>query len=68
MCFSIPYKVLKVSKKSALIEGGRTVKLGEELSVKKGEYVRVTGNIAVGTLSKEEGLKIRQLIKGLSNN
>lgn len=66
MCFTIPYKILKVSKNTALLEGGRVVKLGKELKAKKGAYLRVLGNIAVGTLSQTEGLKIRRLIKKLN--
>jgi len=66
MCFSIPLKVKKVEGSIALLEGGKTVRLGKELSVKPGEYLRVTGNIAVGKLSKIEGQKIRRLIKSLN--
>lgn len=68
MCFSIPYKVLKISNNSVLIEGGKTVRLGKDLKVKKGDYLRVTGEIAVGKLTPSEGLKIRQLIKSLNMN
>lgn len=66
MCFSVPYKVLKINKKTALIEGGRKIRIGKDLKVKKGDYLRVTGNIAVGVLTKQEGEKIRQLIKNLN--
>ena len=66
MCFSIPLKVKKVEGNTALLEGGKTVRLGKELSVKPGEYLRVTGNIAAGILSKSEGQKIRRLIKSLN--
>lgn len=66
MCFSIPYKVLRVDETSALIEGGWVVKIGKELKVKKGDYLQVAGNIGVGILSKTEGLKVRQLIKSLN--
>lgn len=67
MCFSIPYKVLKVDHNSALIEGGRIVRMDKDIQVKKGEYVRIAGNLAVGKLTKKEGLKIRRLIKSLNN-
>lgn len=63
MCFSIPFKVSKIEKNTAFLEGGKTVRIGKELQVKKGEYLRVIGNIAVGVLTKSEGLKIRQFIK-----
>lgn len=66
MCFSIPYKVIKVNKNNVLIEGGQTVRPGKELSVQKGDYLRVIGEVAVDVLRREEGLKIRQLIKKLN--
>lgn len=66
MCFSIPYRVLKTNNNIALLEGGKRVNLGKDISVKAGEYLQVIGNIAVGKLGKSEGLKIRKLIKKLS--
>ncbi|MFC1626833.1 hypothetical protein ACFL1P_01365 [Patescibacteria group bacterium] len=66
MCFAIPYKVEKIINGKVLIEGGKEVTLGKELTVQIGGYVRVVGNIAVDTLTKKEGLKIRQLIKSLN--
>jgi hydrogenase maturation factor len=66
MCFAIPYKVLKIRQGSALIEGGKIVRLGREIKVKKDEYLRIIGNMAVGSLSKKEGVKIRRLIKSLN--
>ena len=67
MCFSIPYKVAAVKKDIAYLESGSIIKLGSELKVVKGEYLQVIGNVAVGKLSKAEGLKIRKLIKRLNN-
>jgi hydrogenase maturation factor len=66
MCFSVPYKVLKIDKNTAFLEGGKTIKIGKELSVKPGEYLRIIGDVAVGSLSKSEGLKVRKLIKSLN--
>lgn len=66
MCFSVPYKVLKVGKNIALLEGDKTIKIGKELSVKPGEYLRIAGDVAISTLSKSEGLKVRKLIKSLN--
>ncbi|OGG26359.1 hypothetical protein A2960_03440 [Candidatus Gottesmanbacteria bacterium RIFCSPLOWO2_01_FULL_39_12b] len=67
MCFSIPLKVLKAVNNYVLIEGGQTVRLGNEIKVKKGDFLQVAGNMAVGKLSKSQGLKIRKLIKKLNN-
>lgn len=66
MCFSIPYKVISVKKDTAFLESGKVIRLGQELKVKKGEYVQVLGDIAVGRLGRSEGLKIRKLIKKLN--
>lgn len=66
MCFSIPYKVIKVRNSTAFLEGGKNVRIGNEFDVKKGEYLQVIGDVAVGKLSQTEGLKIRRLIKSLN--
>lgn len=66
MCFSIPYKVLRTTKDKAILEGGKSVKIGKELRVKNGDYLQIIGDVAVGRLSKARGLKIRQLIKKLN--
>ncbi|MBI2617583.1 hypothetical protein HYW55_05585 [Candidatus Gottesmanbacteria bacterium] len=66
MCFTIPARVLKSSHNLVTVEGGKTVLLGNDLTVKKGEYVQVVGNMAVGKLSSHEGLRIRKLIRSLN--
>ena len=65
MCFSIPAKILKITGNIALIEGGKVVKIGPDLKPKRGDYLQITGNIAVGKLTGTQGLKIRRLIKSL---
>lgn len=65
MCFAIPYKILKVNKKSVLIEGGKKITTGEASNLKAGDYVRVAGNVVVDSIKKEEGLHIRKLIKSV---
>lgn len=67
MCFSIPYKVVKVTKNKALLEGNKSVKIGSELKVGIGDYLQVIGDVAVGRFSKSRGLKIRKLIKRLNS-
>lgn len=67
MCFSIPTKVLRVEKRVAFVEGGKKVQLGDDREVQKGDYIQVVGDVAVGMLTKHEGLKMRQLIKRLNN-
>jgi len=67
MCFSIPYKVIKTDKDNVLIENGNLVKIEANLRVKRGDYLRVVGDVAVGKLSQKEGLKIRRLIKKLNS-
>ncbi|PIP32437.1 hypothetical protein COY59_02350 [Candidatus Gottesmanbacteria bacterium CG_4_10_14_0_8_um_filter_37_24] len=63
MCFTIPLKVIKVTDRQAHLENGKIVKLDKDINVKKGEYLRIIGNIAVDRISKFQGLKIRQLIQ-----
>lgn len=67
MCFSIPYKVVKIAKNKALLEGNKSVKIGSDLKVTEGDYLQVLGDVAVGRLSKMQGLKIRRLIKSLNS-
>jgi hydrogenase maturation factor len=67
MCFSIPYKVLGIKNNIATVEGGKKIFIDESIKVNKGEYLRITGNIAVGKLTEKEGIKIRKIIKRLNN-
>lgn len=68
MCFTIPYKIVDVEKKTVIIENGRKIYLGKIKSkVQKGDYVRCVGEIAVDVLSDKDGLAIRQLIKSLND-
>lgn len=66
MCFSVPLKVLGVKKRHAELEGGLKMALDQDMTVKKGQYVRVLGNVAVDTLTVQEGQRIRHLIKSLN--
>jgi len=63
MCFAIPYKVFKVDRDTAIVEGGRRVKFGKSFKIKAGDYLQVMGSVAVGKISKDEGLRVRNLIK-----
>jgi len=68
MCFSIPQKVLEVKNSTAFLDGGKSVKIGSEIKVAKGDYLQIAGEVAVGRLSKTQGLKIRRLIKSLNSH
>lgn len=68
MCFSIPYKVTRVENNTAYLERDKLVKIGSDITVKKGEYLQVVGSVAVGSLTKSQGLKIRKLIKSLNQH
>jgi hydrogenase maturation factor len=61
MCFSIPIKVLKVKGANAVLENGKKI-LIKNTRIKAGQYVRISGNSIVDTLSKKEGDSIRHLI------
>lgn len=67
MCFSIPCKILKIKDDIVIIEGGKVVKMGRELKAKRGDFLQISGNIGVGVIPKNEGIKIRKLIKSLNN-
>lgn len=66
MCFTVPLKIVKIKKNEALLEGGKTIVIGKDLKVRKGDYLRILGNLAIDSLTQKEGLKIRQLIKRLN--
>lgn len=66
MCFTIPYKIISVKNNCVIIEDGRTISLGKELQAKKGKYVQLIGNLAVGVLSEKQGESIRSLIMNLN--
>ena len=65
MCFTLPYKILSIKKSKALIEGNRQVVIDKDMPVKKGDYLRVVGNVAVDYLLEKDGMKIRKLIKSV---
>lgn len=68
MCFSIPYQVISVRKSIAEIETGVKVRLSKDMSVKKGDFIRIVGNVAVDYLPQKAGLRIRRLIKSLNQS
>ena len=63
MCFSIPYQVTKAVRGIATLENGKNVRIGNEFKVRKGEYLRIIGDIAVGKLTKTEGINVRRMIR-----
>lgn len=68
MCFSIPLKVIDTYKNKVRLEGGQMVQTSVKMRIKKGDYLQVTGDLAVAKISAKEGLKIRKLIKNLYYN
>lgn len=62
MCFSIPFQVIKVGKNYLMLEGGKKAILEKDMKIKKGEFVRLTGNIVVDKLSAKQGTKLRKTI------
>lgn len=51
------------TEKTALMEDGRTVRLGNIGKVKVGEYLEVYADLAVTKLSEKDALSVRRLIK-----
>lgn len=68
MCFSIPVKVIDIDGCKVAIEGGKVARVDKTIHIHKGDYVQLTGDVVVGTLSKAEGLKVRRLIKRLNED
>ncbi len=68
MCFTIPYKVLKVQKNHVVIEGDKKISIENDLNIEVGDYIRVSANIAVDHLTKEEAKRILNLIKSVYKN
>lgn len=50
---------------TAIVEGGKKIKLGKDFKVKSGDYLTVSGQIAVSKISKAEAGRIRNLIKSI---
>lgn len=67
MCFAVPYRVRSSNGTTAVIEDGRTVTLGDDVTVGPGDYVEVQGGIAVSAIDKAVGDDIRKRIKELSS-
>jgi len=69
MCFSIPLKITKITKRYAILENGSKVYLEKSFTtIKVGTYVRVQDSVIVDSLTKQDGEGIRKLIKELQIN
>lgn len=66
MCFTVPYKVIEITNTDAILEGGKHIRLDKHLPIKKGDYIRVSGDVIVDTMSKADGEKVVNLIQSLS--
>lgn len=67
MCFSIPLKVTHIQGGQATVEGGRVVRLDDKMQITKGDFVQITGDLIVDKITRENGLKIRRMIKRLNS-
>ena len=65
MCFSIPYKILKIKANSVIIEDGREISNIGFPTLKSGDYIRLAGGQIDEVIEKREGFEIRKLIKKL---
>ena len=65
MCFTLPYKILSIKNNHAVIEGNKEVLIDKDMPVKKGDYLRLVGDVAVDYLLHQDGVKIRRLIKSI---
>lgn len=67
MCLAIPYQVVSVAASKVTLEDGRMITVGRDLKPKKGDYIRLAGDVAVDVLSRIDGMRIRQMIARLNN-
>ena len=68
MCFAIPYRIEKIDKNCVIVEGGKKIKIDNNLKVKTGDYLQITGNMAIEKISRDKAIKLRKLIKRLYEN
>lgn len=68
MCFAIPLKVIKIGSGFAVVEGNKKIKLDTMMRLKIGDFVQMSGDLAVGKLSTREGLRIRKIINDIYKN
>ncbi len=68
MCFAIPLKVIKIGSGFVVVEGNKKIKLDRFLQLKIGDFVQISGNLAVDKLSSREGLRIRKIINNIYKN
>jgi len=68
MCFSIPLKVVNTIQNTAYLEGGRAVRLDPDIKTKPGDYLQISGDLALRNLTAREGKNIRSLIANLNKN
>lgn len=67
MCFAVPYKIRAVSGNTAILEDGRSVVLGPDITARKGDYVRLAGPVVVDSLSKKDGDAIMRTIEDIAS-
>ena len=56
MCISMPLKVRDVIESIAIMEDGRSVRLGLLKDVQAGDYLEVYADVAMGKIQKAEAL------------
>ncbi len=49
MCFAIPYRIKKRKGNKATLEDGQIIDVNNNMSLQKGDYVRLAGNVIVDT-------------------
>jgi hydrogenase maturation factor len=68
MCLSVPLRVVRVRDKNATVEGDISVQLTDDLRVRVGDYLQLVGGVAVGSLSKKEGARVRKYLQSLETS
>jgi len=63
MCFTIPKKIKNIQGAKAVLETGETVDIGGLTDCQTGDYLRVTGDVAVEKMVPAEAQAARAIIK-----
>lgn len=71
MCLAIPYKIESINSKQAIVkDGSKSLKIDIHLveSLKKGDWVLVSQNLAVSKITPKDALKTLKLLKETLNS
>ena len=66
MCFSIPKQITSMADKTAIMEDGSRVSLGN-IQATSGDYILIYGNMAVEKIPEKQALQTRRIMHTIDN-